>query len=176
MRSIGRLQQEPHEFLIAAYWGTVRAGRGAVGDVGGKGLCWAMFHLPEHDLWLSSQAFDSGYAGGGIGDADEEFELPTDGYHPLAYLLPIEWRSVGGGQLAYPELQVSALLRALLSGEVGHASVGDVEVAYMEPMDEATQDEDGVYSCTYRVGLWGPHWGVALNPDESLTTAIILGF
>ena len=173
MRSIGRLQQEPHEFLIAAYWGTVRSGRGAVGDGGGKGLCWAMFHLPEHDLWLSSQAFDSGYADGG---QDGEFGLPTKGYHPLAYLMPIEWRATGGGQVAYPELQVSALLRALLSGEVGHASTGDVEVAYMEPMGEPEQDDDGVYSCTYRVGLWGSYWGVALNPDESLTTVIILGF
>lgn len=160
MLTIGRVQQAPHDFLIRAYWWTTSRA------TDGTGACFVQYYLPEYDVWLSEIPFDG---------AVEETEALAEEDSPFVYQMPLEQRIVTEGLVSHPELQVVALLQALLEGRAGRVSSGGIEIAHMEEHSSEI-DEDGVHCTTYRVGLWGPHWGVALSRGASRYTATFVGF
>lgn len=153
MLTVGRVQKSPHDFLVQACWWT-----------SSRPECFVQYYLPEHDCWLTSRMIEEG-------DLTEE-ELSSGEDSPFVFQLPLEQRVVNEGLVKHPEMQVVALLQALLEGRAGGVSSGGIDIAHMEEVS-SHQDEDGVHNTVYRVGLWGPHWGVALERAGRYSAAFI---
>lgn len=156
MLTVGRVQQAPHDFLVqVAWWCRERA-------TDGSPDCYVQYYLPEYDSWLGSVVIGA--------EALDDPEKDS----PFVFQLPLEQRVVDEGLVSHPEMQVVALLQALLEGRAGRVSSGGIEIAHMEECSSGI-DEDGMHCATYRVGLWGPHWGVALE-RVGRYTAMFVGF
>lgn len=158
MLTVGRVQQAPHEFLIRATWWCKETA------TDGRPECFVEYYLPEYDCWLSSVVMSD----------DELALIGDDKDSPFVFQMPLEQRVVDDNLVAHPELQVVALLQMLLEGRAGRVSSGGIEIARMEEVSSEI-DEDDIHNTTYRVGLWGPHWGVALE-RAGRCSAMFVGF